>query len=172
MALLEQAPLEDASGILAAELIHDGPRICGAAVRALADDNDLRRLEPGGALEHLVSRAGELAGARGAASVAAAVDALEGVIWSAVRDELGSADANLVSELAERNAMVMGLIRGASLRQAAEPSVGLGSSPRAVDVPPRPRAGLRRAPPAETADTSGTGHSPGSRCRRGPRAER
>ena len=54
--MLEQAPLEDAPAILAADLARDGPRICEAVVRALADDDDLRRLEPGGALEPLVSR--------------------------------------------------------------------------------------------------------------------
>ena len=40
--------LAGAATILAAELARDGPRMCEAVVRALADDGDLRRLEPGG----------------------------------------------------------------------------------------------------------------------------
>jgi GGDEF domain-containing protein len=144
LALLEQAPLEDAPAIVAADITRDGPRICDAAVRALADDGDLRRLEPGGALEPLVSRTGELAGAGGAASVAAVVDALEGVLWSAVRSELRGDDAELVSELAERLALVAGLIRAAALRR-----LGADAQPRRVPGPapqPPPRA---PEPPAD-----------------------
>ncbi|HEY8765189.1 MAG TPA: hypothetical protein VIM18_13425, partial [Solirubrobacteraceae bacterium] len=46
LALLEQAPLDDAPAILAADLARDGPRVCSAVVRALADESDLHRLEP------------------------------------------------------------------------------------------------------------------------------
>jgi GGDEF domain-containing protein len=148
LALLEQAPLEDAPGIVAADITRDGPRICDAAVRALADDSDLRRLEPGGALEPLVSRTGELAGAGGAAAVAAVVDALEAVLWSAVRSELRDDDPELVSELAERLALVAGLIRGAALRQVgveARPHRAPGPAPQ----PPPPRQPPPPPPPPE-----------------------
>src|ERR1700733_14194285 len=76
VALLEQAPLDDAPAILATDLSRDGPRLCDAVLRAISDDSDLRRLEPGGALRALAGRAGELAGARAPAAVARAVDAL------------------------------------------------------------------------------------------------
>ena len=89
LALLEQAPLHDAPAILAADLSRDGPRVCDAVVRALANDADLRRIEPGGALEPLVGAAGAFAGAGGVTSASQAVDALHGVIWSAIRAELG-----------------------------------------------------------------------------------
>ena len=65
LALLEQAPLDEAPGIMAGDLTRDGPRVCEAVLRALADDTDLRRLEPGGALTPLASHVGELAGATG-----------------------------------------------------------------------------------------------------------
>src|SRR5579875_2095575 len=65
LALLEHAPLDDAPAILGADLAREGPRICDAVVRALADERDLRRLEPGGAFEPLVGRIGQLAGAQG-----------------------------------------------------------------------------------------------------------
>jgi Diguanylate cyclase, GGDEF domain len=159
LALLEAAPLEDASAILAAELTRDGPRICDAAVRALADDDDLRRIEPGGALEQLISRTGELAGATGPEAAARAVDALEAVIWSALRAELAGADADQVSELAERIALVAGLIRGAALRRlgsAAPPRVvGEGSRPRAVGGAAR-GASPEAIPPEADADAAST----------------
>src|ERR1700704_3858653 len=61
LALLEHASLDDAPGILAADLPRDGPRVCEAVVRALADDADLRRLEPDGQLELLGARNGGVA---------------------------------------------------------------------------------------------------------------
>src|SRR2546429_3818486 len=87
LALLEQEPLSDAPSILASELTRDGPRLCDAVVRALADEGDLHRLAPGGALEPLAARAGELAGAQGVEATARAVDAPRAVIWSGVRRE-------------------------------------------------------------------------------------
>lgn len=117
LALLEQHELHEAPRILAADLTRSGPRVCDAIVRSIADDTDLRRLEPGGALEPLVSRAGELAGAETAEDVSRAVDALHAVVWSALRDELRHPDGDQVAEIAERLALVMELVRGAALRR-------------------------------------------------------
>src|SRR5450755_2923997 len=116
LALVEELPLERSPAILAADLAHDGPRVCDAIVRALADDGDLRRLQPRGALERIVARTGELAGAAGAEDTAHAVDVLHSVIWSAVRDELRRPDPDQLIELAERLNLVMELVRAASLR--------------------------------------------------------
>jgi GGDEF domain-containing protein len=127
LALLEQAPLDNAPAILAAELVRDGPRLCEAAVRALADDLDLRRIEPGGALELLVSRTGRLAGTNDPEAVLRAVDALQAVIWSALRDNLGGADTDLVADLAQRLGLVMERIRTAALR-------GLDAAPEPLRV--------------------------------------
>ena len=133
LALLERAPLDDAPRILAADLTQDGPRVCAALLRAIGDDTDHRRLEPGGALEPLVARVGELAGAAGAAATSLAVDALQSVIWSALRAELRDPDPELVSELAERLTQVTGLMRVAALAHAHRPR------PRPA---PRPAGGL------------------------------
>ena len=130
LALLEQAPLDDAPTILTGGLVQHGPGICDAILRALADDRDLTRVTVGGALEGLVSRVGELAGATGAEATSCAVDALHAVIWSALRDELPRPDPDQISELAERLGLVIGLVRGAALRRcsgtppAGVPSVG------------------------------------------------
>jgi GGDEF domain-containing protein len=119
LALLEQSPLDEAPSILAADLARAGPRVCAAVVRALADDADLRRIEPGGELELLVSQAGEYAGAKGAESTSRAVDALSAVIWSGLREEISRPDADQISELAQRLALVIELVRGAALRRFA-----------------------------------------------------
>jgi GGDEF domain-containing protein len=136
LALLEQAPLDEAPAILAADLARDGPRLCSAVVRALADESDLRRLEPGGALEQLVSQTGEIAGSRGVEATARAVETLRAVIWSAVRAELSQPDADQVAELSERLTLVIELVRAAALRRASElePSAAL----RGVPAPPAP----------------------------------
>ena len=167
LALLEQAPLHDAPTILAADLSRDGPRVCDAVVRALANDADLRRIEPGGALEPLVGAAGAFAGAGGVTSASQAVDALHGVIWSAIRAELGDPDGEQVSDLAERLALVIERVRGAALRafvtrggEVTEPS-----GPEARDRVDEPWGGLRVAPsppaepgvPSEPAPEEGVG---------------
>jgi GGDEF domain-containing protein len=136
--LLEQAPLDDAPAILATDLTRDGPRLCDAVLRAIADDTDLGRLESGGVFTPLAARAGELAGAAAPAAVSRAVDALIGVIWAAVREELRGADADLVAELTERLALIGELVRTAAL----ERSVAATLAPAPVPVSPVP------APPA------------------------
>ncbi len=79
LALLEQAPLDDAPRILATDLTREGPRVCEAVLRAIGSDADERRLEPEGPLAPLAARVGELAGAAGPRDTAQAVDALQGV---------------------------------------------------------------------------------------------
>lgn len=143
LAVLEQAPLEDAPAILAADLARDGPRICESVVRALADDDDLRRLEPGGALEPLVSLTGELAGAQAPEPVSRAVDALHGVVWTALRGELPGADADEIAALAERLTLVIEFVRAAALRRSSlGAEVGEGVYPirasRAADLSTSP----------------------------------
>jgi GGDEF domain-containing protein len=118
LALLEQAPLDDAPAILAADLVRDGPRVCEAVLRAIADDRDLRRIEPGGALELLVSETGRLVGASDPQAVLGAVDALQAVIWSALRDAFAGADSDLVADLAQRLTQVIECIRTAALSSA------------------------------------------------------
>ena len=119
LALVEQVPLHEAPGILTETLTRDGPRVCDAALRALADEGDLRRLSPGGALRALVARVGAMTGAAGPAAAIRAVDALHDVLWSALRGELGGLpDPGLVSDLAERLSLVCATVRDAVLEGA------------------------------------------------------
>jgi GGDEF domain-containing protein len=137
LALLEQAPLDAAPGILAADLSRDGPRLCEAALRALVSDNDLRRLESGGALEQLASRAGQLAGADGPESTSRAVDALQAVIWAGLSAELRDPEPTLVADLAGRLALVAEQLGAAALRRG-QATAGGRSEPPPMRVAPTP----------------------------------
>jgi GGDEF domain-containing protein len=151
LALLERAPLDAAPNILAADLARDGPRICDAVVRALADDTDLRRLEPGGALEPLVARAASFAGADDPASIVSAVDALQAVIWSAIRAELPWPDPEQISDLAERLAAVCEQVRAAALRGSLATAAPDARGPVVSEAPRAPVSEVPRPPEPEVA---------------------
>jgi GGDEF domain-containing protein len=133
LALVEDAPLEEAAAIMAGDVARDGPRICDAVVRAIYDEADLRRIEAGGVLEPLVSRAGELAGVRTTEAAAHAVDTLRSVVWSALQTELARTDPDLLVDAGERLSLVAELVRAAVLRRRAEGEGGAAPRPR---VPP------------------------------------
>ena len=143
LALVEDAPLEAAAAIMAGDVARDGPRICDAVVRAISDEADLRRIEPGGVLEPLVSRAGELAGVESAEADAHAVDTLRSVIWSALRVELARDDPEVLADAGERLSLVAELVRAAVLRRRAGGEV--------AGDPARPVSPLRVARPETRA---------------------
>jgi GGDEF domain-containing protein len=100
-------------------------------------------------LRPLVERAAELVGARDVQAAVRAVDVLQAVIWSALREELSYPEPDQVSELAERLALVIELVRAAALGPAverrervAEPpsSAELAQAPEPADVPEPPLA--------------------------------
>src|SRR5579875_1272097 len=147
--LLSQVPLHEAPGVVTEPFTRDGPRVCDAALRALAEENDLRRLERDGALWPLASRVGEMTGSSAPGRVLVAVDALHDVLWRALRGELRApVDPDLVADLAARLTRICGLIRDAGLARA-----GGGS-------------GLERVQPGQPAERGGAW-----RGRRGAGAE-
>ncbi|HEX5146140.1 MAG TPA: hypothetical protein VFV85_03890, partial [Conexibacter sp.] len=127
LTLLERAPLDAVAAIPAAELAAEGPAVCAACARALGDDAQLARLRPEGDLAPLARRVGALAGARDAAAVLAAVDALRACLWAAALDARG-ARADDPGPLAERLAEVA-LIVGSTALGAAGAAEG-GDSER------------------------------------------
>lgn len=157
LALLEDAPLRGAPALLGAGLVDEGPELCEAVLRALTDDRELRRLDVDGPLHPLATRVGEMAGSGGdAAAAVRAVDALGGVLWAALRQALPADDAELVSGLAERLALVCGLLRVAALERlsvgvpsSAEPRPPIGGVPAAE----RPVGGSPDGPAAHPSST-------------------
>jgi GGDEF domain-containing protein len=118
LALVEDAPLQHAPALLGAAVVEDGPQLCEVVLRALADDRELGRLAAGGPLRPLAARVGEMAGAgRDAAAIARAIDALADVLWAALRQQLPADDGELISDLAERLALVCGVLRVAALER-------------------------------------------------------
>jgi GGDEF domain-containing protein len=119
---IAEIPLED--------LARDGPRLCVQMLRALGSDAELERLTeplPEGGREELAAAAGlaSLAGARGVASVIAALEALRGVLWEELLGELRRpvferADAHLLADLADRLSYVCAMALAAALPAALE----------------------------------------------------
>jgi GGDEF domain-containing protein len=88
---------------------------------------------------------GELAGATTPVAISRAVDALQAVIWSAVRGELRHPDPDMVSEVSERLTLIGELVRSAGLEVPA-PTVAVAPPPA-----PAPVAGGRRSADPEAA---------------------
>src|SRR5579884_1356189 len=160
LALLEETPLEDASRVLASGLAEDGPRLCGAVLRALSDDVDLDRLGPGGVLEPLAASCGGFGGQAGGEAALRAVDALHGVLWGALRAELRDPHPDLVADLTARLTATIELVRAAAIRRAAQPAAGAvpGGAPEARLRPVPGRAGgdEQASAPAMAAPSPGT----------------
>ena len=121
LAVLEEEPLERAGSVLGTELGQEGPALCEAVLRALVSDEDLTRLETGGPLQELATRAGELTGAQGPEAVSRSVEALRAVLWRALREELTDPDPDQLYELAERLSSTTELLRGAAFRRGGAP---------------------------------------------------
>ncbi len=161
LALIEDAPLEQAGAILAAGLVREGPRLCEGILRALVDDVELGALERGGQIGRLVFQAGELAGASDAEEAVRAIDALGAVVWSVALAELTDldAEADQVARLAERLAVVMKEVRAAAVRRY---SGGPASPGPRVSPGAGPGSGPGLAPVAPPGQGPGAGGGPGT----------
>jgi GGDEF domain-containing protein len=137
---IAEIPLED--------LARDGPRLCIQFLRALQSDAELEELTGAGESQEAGARSlGSLAGADGALSVIAAVEALRGVLWEALLGELrrpglDRAEKQLLSDLADRLAYVCAIVLAAALPASA--GRGAGADPGVLVAgtggpPPRPR---------------------------------
>jgi GGDEF domain-containing protein len=172
-ALLSQVELHEAPGLVTEPFTRDAPRVCDAALRALAEESDLWRLERDGALWPLVSRVGEMTGSAAPGHVLTAVDALHDVLWTELRRELrGAADPDLVADLAARLTRVCALIRDAgltragggpgleSVRRVGAPSMRGAERHGGGTVPPAERAAAVEEPPGARAAWVGEGAAP------------
>jgi GGDEF domain-containing protein len=139
LALVEDTPMPEVAAVVAGATSADAPRLCDAIVRALADDESLRRLAPGGMLERQAAGAGLGAAAAGPARLPQrlrSVAALHAVIWAAIVDESRGADAELIAALADRLALVMEHVREAALRSGAPPPAYEAPEPPPFTPPP------------------------------------
>jgi GGDEF domain-containing protein len=124
--LVAAAPLSAAGGVRMAELAAEGPELCAAVARALADDEELERLRGDGDMVALAARAGALAGAADAAAASAAVEALRRAVWDAALGELSRPPAALVADLADRLGAVCAAVVAAALAAPVEAAAEAG----------------------------------------------
>lgn len=119
LALLAARPLDEAQRVPLDRFARDAPRICAAVCAALCDDEALAGLDRHGVDAALVAELPAIAGARGPAAAALAVEALRQVAWRALRDDLRGPDAAVLGELGDRLAHVCGVVAASAAAAAA-----------------------------------------------------
>jgi hypothetical protein len=114
IALILALPLERIGELPLESFARQAPLLCAHVVRALQSDLELERIAPGangGREPSPATRLAEVTGARDGKAAVEAVEALRGVLWEALLDELhsrsyGQAAAHEVADLADRLAYV------------------------------------------------------------------
>ncbi len=143
-ALVLLRPLRSVGRIALSELARDAPSLCAQVIRALGSDEQLELLlaaspeQRGGAFADMPAA---LSGARGASGVVEAVEALRGVIWEGLLDELhagrtGREGERRLGEAADRLAHVCAAL-GARAAERVQPGA---RSWRFPEPPPAPGA--------------------------------
>jgi len=145
IALIEVRPLSELDGVPLDVLAREAPAVCAQVLLAVQSDAALRRLsgeegqgargEPG-----LAKRIPAIAGARGAADVVHAVEALRGVLWEALREHPPQPAARLMADLGDRLAFVCAEALAAAV-QAADPSADTEGAARGHGRGQAPEAG-------------------------------
>jgi hypothetical protein len=161
--LILALPLERIGEIPLESFAREAPLLCAQVVRALASDEELERIAPSGAQQagkpSPARRISEVSGARDAQAAAAAMEALRGVLWEALQDELrwqrsDESPARQVADLAEladRLAYVCSSALGSSLAQPSPPGepVSLARAGQAPSLEGAPAA-AREVPPGRS----------------------
>jgi GGDEF domain-containing protein len=161
LALVADAPLQQAGAVPAAELARGGPALCGAILAALGSDAELDRLVDGAGRAPLGAAAARLTGARTPAALSAGVEALRVATWRMLRAELRDPDPALVADLADRLAHVCARVAEASLAAPATdvPRSG-GPLAEALAASPAVRDGAQAAHDAAARQVAGLAPKP------------
>jgi hypothetical protein len=183
-ALIFARPLEGMGAIPLEEIAREGPSLCTQVLRALQSDVELDRLTgqgPGTGREQNAPgrRVGALAGARDAVAVSDAVEALRGVLWEALLEDLhwpghSLSAARQLAELSDRLAAVCARVLAASLaQQPAFTAPHGGAEYPSEHASPRDEPALRSAVVIvdERLEASSK-PTTGRRAQAGPAAER
>ena len=140
VALILARPIERLGEVPLRELAGDAPALCAQALRALSSDAELERLAAGEGVagtgrESLSPERpiGALLGAAHAPAAVAAVEALRGVLWEALLDEILRPSPRLLGDVADRLACVCSTILAAALAQ-----VPVAASERTEQTPGSP----------------------------------
>jgi hypothetical protein len=132
MALILALPLERIGELPLERFAREAPLLCAQVIRALGSDDELERIARASrAAPDATSparRLAEMTGARDGQAAVGAVEALRGVLWEALLDELRwssldqSVDARMVADLADRLAYVCSSALVSSLGESRAPS--------------------------------------------------
>jgi GGDEF domain-containing protein len=149
MALVLDRPMDEIGAIPLEDLALEAPALCAQAVRALESDGELDRLTGGGAPTGRedsapARRLAAIAGARDSATVVHAAEALRGVLWETLLEELrpqafDRSAVRQVADLSDRLAYVCSRALAVAIATLAVPDGERRQSPAdvAVAVPER-----------------------------------
>lgn len=139
VALILARPLARIGEIPLEQLAAEAPELFAQAIRALASEAALERLlvpgEPGSPTAGAAGSLGLLAGARDTAALVGACEALRGVLWEALLDELRDPQPRQVADLSDRLAAVCAALAAALLAPPTEQSPAV-SEPSAEPASP------------------------------------
>lgn len=198
-ALILARPLQQIGELPLERFAREAPALCGQVARALSSDVELERMAPGraaggheqsGWARALVA----VGGARDAGSAIEVVEALRGVLWEALLEELRAPSAREVAELGDRLAYICATALATALAGTAgaiaasaagqDPGADAGElgalgSGRRVRQPESPAAGggagvlidEREDIPLAPEDGAGSQESASPTSGRGPRAQ-
>jgi hypothetical protein len=163
VALILSRPLEEVAAVPLETLVAEAPTLCAQVIRALESDLELDRLtgsaaSGGGADAAAARRLSVICGALDDLEALEAVEALRGVLWEALREELREPSARLVGDACDRLGYVCAETLAAAL--AAMPALGAG---RARDGE-RERAAVEAGAEAGMRDL----HTPTAGAQSGP----
>ena len=110
IALIRSRRLDAIGEVPLERLAYEAPPLCAQAVRAMQSDVELGRLTGNGGdartgVAH-ARRLAEIAGARDSTAVVRAVEALRGVLWEALLDQMTEPSPRQVGDIADRLAYV------------------------------------------------------------------
>jgi GGDEF domain-containing protein len=141
IALIRERPLEEIGELPLQELAREAPALCAQTLRAVQSDVELERLTGGGAPSGReqsapARRLAAISAAHDQAAVVDAVEALRGVLWEALLDQLTEPSARQVGDIADRLAYVCAAVLAAAL-EAAESAAPARTddTPGRADVP-------------------------------------
>ncbi len=129
IALILVRPLDGIGDVPLEDLAREAPALCAQAVRAVQSDVELGRLTGRGAAsgrEHSAPalRLAAICGAQDAAAAVEAVEALRGVLWEALLDQLSEPSARQVGDVSDRLAYVCAAALAVAVDVALAPDAG------------------------------------------------
>ncbi len=162
IALILARPPEAIDEVPLSSLAREAPPLCAQALRAVQSDVELERLTGRGAPSGRedsapAQRLAAICGAREAAALVDAVEALRGVLWEALLDQLSEPSARLVGDIGDRLTYVCAAALAAAMETASSWERERPGDAQGVVAAPASLtrgAAVERSPAAEAASAA------------------